>query len=193
MQKSSKLIDVFVGEANDGHAELMAASLREVGIVNRLCRGIDGAETLALVHGAWRVCNDVTRVPSVILLDWGLPDEGGAGVLRVLKRDRRYRSIPAIMMTAAYNPQQAEQCRRLGCVAYMTKWTVFLGLPGFVNRLRFLAARGSWIASHRQSAGGSRRCVADSLDLRSLSTPSGTFRPRRGSLGKEVTDESSTP
>ncbi len=193
MQKRSKLIDVFVGEANDGHAELVEASLRDAGIVNSLCRGLDGAETLELVRGARRGCKDVTDGPSLVLLDCGLPRVGGVGVLRALNGDRRYSWIPVIMMTTAYNRQQAEQCRRLGCEAYITKWTVFLGLPGFVSRIRFLADRAIWIASRRLSAGRSHGCCAGTLDLRSMSEVYQTRPHRQERIGKEVKDGSATP
>lgn len=185
MQKRSKLIDVFVGESNDGHAELLEASLREAGLVNKPYRGLDAAETLALIRGAQRGFTDVTSHPSLVLLDCGLPRVGGVGVLRALNGDRRYRWIPVIMMTTVYNRQQAEQCRRLGCEAYVTKWTVFLGLPGFVSRIRFLADRAIWIASRRLSAGRSHICGTRTTDLRSVHDVARTHRCRQECIGKE--------
>jgi CheY-like chemotaxis protein len=176
MQETIKPIDIFLGEANNGHAELVEASLHESGIVNNLYRGRDGTETLAFVRRACGGGKDATDVPSLLLLDSGLPRTGGIGVLKILKGDRRYRWLPVIIMTSASNFRQAEQYRRLGCEACITKWTVFLGLPGFMRRIRLLADRSVRTASHRLPAVGSLGCSAGTLDLRSVSDESATSR-----------------
>jgi len=193
MHRTVKPIDVFVGEANDGHAELVEASFLESGIVNNLHRGRDGDETFALVRGVWRDCTNVTDTPSLILLDCGLPRIGGIGVLRVLRNDVRYSRIPVVMMTRAYDRQQAEKCRRLGCEAYITKWTVFLGLPGFVRTVRILADKAIRIASHGLSDGRSHGCSSGSFDLRSMSDTARIARHRQERIRKEVRDGSATP
>ena len=193
MQKSGELIDVFIGEANDGHAELVEASLRDAGIVNSLHRGIDDAETMEWVRGARRGSSNGAGRPSLILLDCGLPRVGGADVLRALKSDRQLSWIPVIMMTAEDDRQQAEQCRNLGCEAYVTKWTVFLGLPGFVRRVRFLADRAIWIASRRLSAGWSHGYCAGTLGRRSISDATQIYRHGQERISKEVKGESAAP
>ena len=193
MQRTIRPIDVLIGEANDGHAELVEASLREGGIVNNLHRGRDGAETLALVRATWRGCKDVTSGPSLVLLDCGLPRVGGVDVLKALKRDRRLGWIPVIMMSVADDQQQAELCRHLGCEAYVTKWTVFLGLPSFVRRITSLANRAIWVASRRLFTGRSHGCCAGTLDLRSTSDSARIADHRQERIGKEGTDGSATP
>lgn len=135
------LVDVLLGEANDGHAELAEAGLREQGIVRTLFRSCDGPETLARVRQGWRCGEHSTGVPPLILLDVKLPGLSGMDVLRELKRDRCLCRAPVVMMTTAFDSEQAAQCRGLGCDLYVAKWTVFLGLPGFAGRIRVLAER----------------------------------------------------
>lgn len=192
MQKTIKPIDVFVGEASDGHAELVEASLQESGVVKNLYRGRDGTETLAFVRHAWSDCENAPDAPSLILLDCGLPRVGGVSVLRALKSDQLYSWIPVIMVTTASSRRQAEQCRRLGCEAYITKWAVFLGLPGFVRRIRFLADRATCITSCRLVTGGSPGCPAGTLALCSTPDVARTGRQRQTCIGKEVQDGSAT-
>ncbi len=193
MLETIKPIDVLVGEANNGHAELVEAGLRESRLINNLYRGRDGAETFALARDAWAGWKDATDVPSLIFLDWGLPRVGGVGVLRALQRNRRYRRIPVIMMTTAYNRQQAEQCRRLGCAAYVTKWTVFLGLPGFVRRIRFLADRALRLAPRHSTVARSLGWCAGTLDVRSLPSGPRTHRDIQKRIGKEEKDAAPAP
>ncbi len=193
MQKRIKPIDVFIGEASDGHAELAEASLRDTGIVNNLYRGRDGAETFALVRDAWRGCKDVTLPPLLVLLDCGLPRVGALDVLGTLKSDWRYSWVPVIMMTTTDDRRQAEEYRHLGCEAYVTKWAVFLGLPGFVTKVRSLTNRAVRIASCRRIIAEIRSCGAGTLDLRSMSDVARTCRHRQAHIGKEVKDGSATP
>lgn len=137
------LVDVLIGEANDGHAELAEAALREQGIVRRLDRSYDGRETLARVRQGWIRGKNPTGVPPLVLLDEKLPGLSGIDVLRELKRDPCLCRIPVVLMTTAHNVKQAAECRGLGCDVYVSKWTVFLGMPGFASRLRDLLDRYS--------------------------------------------------
>ena len=193
MQKAAKPIDVLVGEANDGHAELVETSLRESCIVSNLYRGRDGEETLALARTVWEGCKNVMVPPSLLLLDCGLPRAGALDVLGTLKSDWRYSWIPAIMMTTTDDGQQAEQYRHLGCEAYITKWAVFLGLPGFVARVRFLANRAVRIASRRRFIAEVHGCDTGTLDVRSVSDIARPRPYKQERTGKEVKDESAAP
>ena len=186
MQKTVKPIDVLVGEANDGHAELVETSLRESGIVNNLYRGRDREETLALARIVWEGCKNVLAPPSLVLLDCGLPGAGALDVLGTLKNNWRYSWIPVIMMTATDDARQAEQYRHLGCEAYITKWAVFLGLPGFLARVRFLANRAVRIASRRRFITEVHGCDAGTLDVRSVSDIARPRRCRQERKGKEA-------
>ena len=186
-------IDVIVGEGNDGHAELVKASLQEIGIVNNLYRGRNGDETLAFVRHACRGRRDAPDVASLIILDCDLPRGGGVAVLRALKSDGRYSWIPVIMMTAAKDRRQAEDCRRLGCDAYATKWAVFLGLPGLVRSVRALAGRATRMASCRRSGGRNHRDGAGTFDRRFIPTAGGNHHRGQELNGKEERDESAAP
>ena len=193
MNKTMDPIDVFVGEASDGHAELVAASLRETGIVENLHRGRNGAETMSLVRGMWRSCRNLMDRPAVVLLDCGLPRAGSAGVLRALKRNRQSSWIPVIMMTTVYCPQQAERFRRLGCDAYVTKWAVFLGMPDFGKRMRLLANRAICSAANRPSERGGDGSGASTLDLRCIPENARSYHFGRACTNKELKDDCSTP
>jgi DNA-binding response OmpR family regulator len=56
---------------------------------------------------------------NVLVLDLGLPGMDGLDVLRLL--DERGRPVPVIVVTARTDPRDAEEARRLGAVAYLTK------------------------------------------------------------------------
>lgn len=137
------LVDVLLGEANDGHAELAEAALREQGVVRSFYRSRDGRETLVRVRQRSRLGDNPIVGPLLILLDLKLPGLSGMEVLRELKRDKSLCLNPVVMMTTALNSEQAAECRGLGGDLYVSKWTVFLALPGFASRLRVVLDRYS--------------------------------------------------
>lgn len=193
MTKILNPIDVIIGEACDGHAELVEVSLEEIGVANRTYRGRNGKETLALIRRACGGGRGETNVAPLVILDCDLPHADGVDVLRALKSDPRHSWIPVIMMTASYDHRQAEQCRNLGCDAYVAKWTAFLGLPSFVRRVRSLASRASRIASRRRSA--IRNHLGCTGTLEQCYMPNARRNDRRGQElgGKEVRDDPSAP
>jgi len=173
MQEIIKPIDVVIGEANDGHAELAEASVRDIAVVNNIYRVRSCAEAYELLCD---LCGDSTAgtdVSLLVLLDCGLPQVGGIGTLMAIKRDPRYSWIPIIVMTAAFNRQHAEQIRHLGGEAYVTKWAVFLGLPSFVELFHSLKDGTTQLASPRCTANRSRGGYIATLDAHSVSNVPG--------------------
>ncbi len=69
--------------------ELLALSLREAGLIP--------VET-GKVAEAWS--NILQEMPSLVLLDWMLPDESGIELLRRIRRTEATRRLPVIMVTA---------------------------------------------------------------------------------------------
>ncbi len=165
-QKPIQTIDVLVGESRDSHAELVEASLREIGIVKNLYRGRNGMETLALVRDRWTLNKHSMVAPSLIFLDCALPELGGVAVLKSLDSTHDRHSAPVIMMTEAHNIHEAERCECLGCDAYVTKWSVFLGMPSFVRRVRHLADRVVPTTLHCHASSCVYRHSATTLDRR---------------------------
>ena len=58
---------------------------------------------------------------AVIILDIMMPVASGLEVLRKLRADPRWRSIPCIVLTAAGQQEQHEQALALGASEFMTK------------------------------------------------------------------------
>jgi DNA-binding response OmpR family regulator len=124
----------------------------------------------------------------MILLDCGLPRVGGVDVLRALKRDRRCSWIPIIMMTAAYDSEQVRQCRHLGCEAYITKWAVFLGLPGFVRRVRLHSGRVDAADRRQRTTGKVPEHHTRILDQSAVPGIVESCRYRQDLVGRKVRD-----
>ena len=79
-------------------------------------------------------------LPDLILLDIMLPGEDGISILRRLKEDARYRSIPIIMLTARGAEYDKVQALDLGADDYVTKP---FGMMELVSRIKAVLRRAS--------------------------------------------------
>jgi chemosensory pili system protein ChpA (sensor histidine kinase/response regulator) len=72
----------------------------------------DGGEALAKLEEV---------IPDLVLMDIQLPKLDGYAVLHQLRRDRRFRSLPVIAVTAYAMRSDEEKARRAGFDNYLTK------------------------------------------------------------------------
>ena len=79
-------------------------------------------------------------LPDLILLDIMLPGEDGISILRRLKEDARYRTIPIIMLTARGAEYDKVQALDLGADDYVTKP---FGMMELVSRIKAVLRRAS--------------------------------------------------
>lgn len=76
-----------------------------------------------------------TPVPLAVFLDLRLPGMSGVQLLEKIRQDDRLRSVPVIVMTGSVDPQDVEQCNRLGVTAFLAKP---VGLSSFIKTVAHL-------------------------------------------------------
>jgi len=77
-----------------------------------ILKAFDGKEGLGMAR---------TQKPDLIILDVAMPEMNGYDVCRRLKADRNYKSIPIIMLTAKFQPNDILFGKEMGSDAYLTK------------------------------------------------------------------------
>ena len=50
-----------------------------------------------------------------------MPKVDGVEVLRRVKKDKKLKKMPVIMITTTDDPRDVEKCHKLGCSSYITK------------------------------------------------------------------------
>ena len=59
--------------------------------------------------------------PDAIILDMDLPKMSGFSILRQLKANPKYQSIPVFIWSGTSDPEVVEEARKLGARAYLSK------------------------------------------------------------------------
>jgi CheY-like chemotaxis protein len=74
----------------------------------------------------------------LILLDLNMPVVNGKAILKHLKTNPNYASIPVVVFTTSYADSEREECLKLGANTFITKPTESKHWQSFVKALCFL-------------------------------------------------------
>ena len=116
---------IILAEDDVGHAGLILSSLKDAGIKKDILCFETGEDTLNFLFKRGKEPHREEGVSYVLLLDIRLPGIAGTEVLRQVKKDKWVNNIPVIMLSVSDDPEEIEQCRRLGCDNYFVKQTTF--------------------------------------------------------------------
>jgi len=90
-------------------------------LVERIFARMGEVHLIPAMQGVLGLELAVQHRPDLVLLDLNLPDMAGEEVLRRLKKDRRTRDVPVVVLSADATPTQVGRLRADGIVAYITK------------------------------------------------------------------------
>lgn len=115
-------VEILLVEDNPQDAELIIRSLKKQKLVNNLSVAQDGAEALDFIfcRGPYS-SRATTSALKVILLDLKLPKVNGLEVLKAVKRDKRTKSIPVVIVTSSREDPDIKTAYELGANSYVVK------------------------------------------------------------------------
>jgi two-component system, response regulator len=131
-----ELQEILLVEDNPSDAELTLHALRKNRLANHISHVRDGAEALDFLfcRGAFSA-RRFDHPPSLILLDLKLPKINGLEVLEAVKRDRRTKAIPTIILTSSKEDQDLVNGYQLGVNSYIQKPVSFAEFQKIVEQL----------------------------------------------------------
>jgi len=112
---------ILIAEDNANDLELTMAALDENRIANEIIAVRDGAEAIDYLESRGRFAGRGTSNPALVLLDLKMPKVDGLEVLRYIKADARFRTIPVVMLTSSREEQDLVRSYDLGVNAYVVK------------------------------------------------------------------------
>ena len=93
---------ILLVEDNPDDEELTLLSLRKNNLAHEIVVVRDGVEAIEFLSGQGQYSGrDISRLPTVILLDLKLPKLDGLGVLRKLRADERTKMLPVVVLTSS--------------------------------------------------------------------------------------------
>ena len=117
-----KLIDILLVEDNPDHVILTRKALEDYSVANKIYVAEDGEEALDFVYHRGEYANGSNAPrPGLMLLDVRLPKVDGFEVLKQLKSDPEYNSIPIVMLTTSSQDEEVAKGYAEGANSYVTK------------------------------------------------------------------------
>ncbi len=135
----SEIKRILLAEDNPNDLELTVAALKEHRLANEIVAVRDGAEALDYLERRGAFAGRANGNPALVLLDLKMPKVDGLEVLRHIKTDPRFRTIPVVMLTSSREEQDLVRSYELGVNAYVVKPVEF---GAFVDAVRSLG--GFW-------------------------------------------------
>lgn len=115
----SQPLEVLVVDDNPGDVCLIEEALRSGVVPSRLHATQDGEEALAFLRRE-APFQDAPR-PDLVLLDLNMPRMGGLEVLRALKGNPTWKTIPTVVLTSSQAEADISSCYEAQANAYLVK------------------------------------------------------------------------
>ncbi len=117
----NNLRTILLAEDSPKDVELTLEALSENNLANLVVTVKDGVEAIEYLRceGKYKLRNQGN--PAVILLDIKMPRMDGIEVLKTLRNDDKFKSIPVVMLTSSREEQDLIRSYELGVNAYVVK------------------------------------------------------------------------
>lgn len=113
---------ILLVEDNATDEKLTVLAFARCGVANDVVVVRDGAEALDYLFGTGKyVARDTTVLPTLVLLDLGLPRIDGHEVLRRIRADERTKHLPVVILTSSKQDEDVARGYALGANAYVRK------------------------------------------------------------------------
>jgi CheY-like chemotaxis protein len=113
---------VLYAEDEDNDVFLMQRAFAKAGVSNPLQVVIDGAAAIRYLSGAGEF-EDRKRFPTpcLVLLDLNLPRRSGLDVVKWMREQPRFRSLPVVFLTSSSQTRDIRSAYTLGANGYLVK------------------------------------------------------------------------
>jgi chemotaxis family two-component system response regulator Rcp1 len=112
-------IEILLVEDNPGDIRLIQEAFKESGFSSRLSVARDGEQALAFLRQQGE-CSKSPR-PAFVILDLNLPRKDGREVLSEIKKDKKLRQIPVIVLSTSTSSEDVQRAYDLHANCYVPK------------------------------------------------------------------------
>jgi len=133
MNRKGSVVVVHIDD-NATDRVLVRVVLNLIGINGSVLSLEDGAEGLAYLKGEGKFSDrDLYPWPSVIITDLQMPGIDGLTLLRMIKDNPGWASIPVVILSASEDPAHRQRAHELGASTYLVKPHSFTDLVDVIT------------------------------------------------------------
>lgn len=127
-------LNILLAEDNEADVKIALRTFNNAKLKNNIFVVNDGQDCLDFVRhqGVYQDAVKYPR-PDMILLDINMPRVDGFGVLKALKTDKDYCSIPAIVLSASKNQHDVSQAYLNGANSFIQKPVSYEEFVSFIE------------------------------------------------------------
>ena len=134
LTKNFNFINILLIEDNDADVELIKEALDNEDIINRMSIVNDGEE--ALYYLEKKHPYEKTITPDIIILDLNLPKIDGREVLRIIKRSKKFKMIPVIILSTSDSEEDINKTYNMHANCYIKKPIDFNSFKQIVENIK---------------------------------------------------------
>jgi len=112
---------ILIVDDSPKDVELVIAALAEKNLANEVDVAEDGEEALDYLHKRGQFAERLNGNPAVILLDIKMPKMDGIQVLKYIRSEPKFKTIPVIMVTSSCEERDLVESYKLGANSYVVK------------------------------------------------------------------------
>ncbi|PRX29912.1 response regulator receiver domain-containing protein [Orenia metallireducens] len=112
-------VKILMVEDNPGDVRLAQEILKEAKMKNTLNTVSDGEEAIKFLRKEGKYKGE--ERPDLVLLDWNLPKKSGYEVLEIIKKDKKLKYIPVVILTSSEADEDILKAYDLNANCYISK------------------------------------------------------------------------
>jgi CheY-like chemotaxis protein len=116
---------ILLAEDNENDVELTLTALGENNLANEVVVVRDGADAWDFLCHEGSYAGRNGGNPAVVLLDLKMPKVDGLELLKRMRQDSRFRTVPVVVLTSSREESDVVQSYRLGVNAFVVKPVAF--------------------------------------------------------------------
>jgi len=130
------VVPILIADDDEEDRMLVEEAMEESRLRNPLRFVEDGEEAMDYLYNRGKYANkEEFPAPGLILLDLNMPKKDGRQVLKEIKKDPKFRSIPIVVLTTSQAEEDIIKTYDLGVNSYITKPVTFDGLVNIIQNL----------------------------------------------------------
>ena len=134
LMKRKQAFTILIADDDEEDRMMAEEALEESQFNSKMRFAMDGEEVMDYLNNRGRFSNKKENpIPELILLDLNMPKKDGWEVIAEIKKDKRLRSIPIVVLTTSNADADIRETYNLGVNSYITKPVTF---AGFVEAMK---------------------------------------------------------